>query len=99
MSHSNCASWRKTYPRMDEKIMECEMENPIAKDTKDFIKTLKNYVKHQGLELELTLNNGQRIIIERNRKLEGNDIVQYFDNQEGIRVNLNDIKRADVYSV
>lgn len=71
----------------------------LEKEVNPFVKNLSTYLKHQGLEIELTLKDGQRFIVKSNRKLIDNEIIQYQGQAESFRVHLRDIQQADVYVV
>ena len=74
--------------------------SPIEKQINaKFFKTLENYVKHKTLEIELTLKNGQKVIIDEHRELDGYDVVQHFDQGESLRIAISDIRSADIYAV
>ena len=64
-----------------------------------FFTTLEQYVKHQTLEIELTLKNGQRVVIDKNRTIEGNEVVQVLEAGNDLRIAIQDIKKADIYAV
>lgn len=59
---------------------------------------LSKYLKHTGLEIELTLKNGQVITVSRLRKMENNEIVHTLENGEVRRIPLKEIQKAEIYA-
>ncbi|MCS6971977.1 MAG: hypothetical protein N2Z22_03985 [Turneriella sp.] len=80
------------------KKREVSMRKPsIAASRNKFRKILAQYVKHQGLDLEVTLKNGERITLSKMRRLEGDRIVSF--NARGARSELpiQEIQQLEVY--
>lgn len=71
----------------------------IQKEVNPFVKNLTTYLKHQGLEIELTLHDGKRFVVKSNRQLIDDQIIQFKGRTESFRVNLHDIRQADIYVV
>ncbi|MDH5717996.1 MAG: hypothetical protein OEZ22_10200 [Spirochaetia bacterium] len=72
----------------------------LTGSAKKFQKILKHYMKHKGLQIEVTLKNGENVTIDGNRKLSGNDIVRTDRwGIETFRVDITDIKKADIYAI
>lgn len=65
----------------------------------DFKKNLNKYMKHTNLEIVFTLKNGRRVIMNGKRKLIGNEIIQYFGNEKGVIIPMNEIQSADIYAL
>ena len=47
----------------------------IAASRNKFRKVLSQYVKHQGLDLEVTLKTGERVTLSKMRVIEGDNVV------------------------
>jgi len=73
------------------------MANELKKDVNEFIETLTKYVKHQGIELELTLKDEKKVYVNRNRFLDGNELVQFYGDKETSRIHLTKIKKAEIF--
>ncbi|MDH5721295.1 MAG: hypothetical protein OEZ13_11880 [Spirochaetia bacterium] len=71
----------------------------ITGSTIKFQKILKHYMKHKGLQIELTLKNGSHVTVGGNRKLEEDSIVHLYRGKEDFRVPLSEIKKADIYAI
>ncbi|MCS6984933.1 MAG: hypothetical protein NZM25_07410 [Leptospiraceae bacterium] len=71
----------------------------IAPSKERFKLILSRYVKHSGLEIELTLKNGEIVTISPQRKIEGDEIVQFLSNGEVRRIPLKDIRKAEIYAM
>lgn len=78
--------------------MQKSNNTEIEKTHDHFVKMIKRYVKHKGLELELTLKNGETILIKRDRELVGQFIVTGATNSPQAKIALSEISRADVYA-
>jgi hypothetical protein len=74
-------------------------ENMKHKADEEFKKNLGKYMKHTNLEIVFTLKNGRRVTFNGKRKIQGDEIIQYFGEEEGVILNMNDIKSADVYAL
>lgn len=74
-------------------------EIKLEKEVNPFVKNLTTYLKHQGLEIELTMKDGQRLVVKSNRQLVDDQIIQFKGSNESFRVNLSDVRQADVYVV
>jgi len=64
-----------------------------------FTDTIEKYLKHTGLEIVFTLKSGQKITMNGRRKLVGDEIIQYYGEEEGVVLPLNEIRSADVYAL
>ena len=72
------------------------MSKKISKTSQEFFLSLEKYVKHKSLELELTLRNGEQVVIKGSRKIVGGEIVVLP--LENVRVPLKQIKSAQIYA-
>lgn len=87
----------KKMPK-EKKITKTRAVN-IEKEVNPFVKNLTTYLKHQGLEIELTLHSGKRLVVKSNRQLIDDQIIQFKGKSESFRVSLQDIRQADIYVV
>lgn len=71
----------------------------IAPSPERFRTILGRYIKHSGLEIEVTLKSGETMLISKMRKLEGDEIVQYSKTGEATRIAIKEIKKAEVFAV
>ena len=69
------------------------------KADEEFKKSIGKYLKHRNLEIVFTLKNGRRVALNGKRKIHGDEIIQYFGDEEGIILHMNDIQSADVYAL
>ncbi len=75
------------------------MASPIEKNLEKFTQVLENYVKHKTLEIEVTLKNGRRIIIDENREMKNGEIIQHMPNGKDLAIAIKDIKKADIFAI
>lgn len=66
--------------------------------SENFKKTILTYVKHKGLELELTLQDGNVVKMIGPRKVENEAIVQTYGDGRSVMVPLAHIRRAEVFA-
>jgi len=71
----------------------------LTGSAKQFQKILKHYMKHKGLQIELTLKNGSHVTVGGNRKLEEDSIIHLYRGQVDFKVPLSEIKKADIYAI
>lgn len=62
-----------------------------------FLDQFKKYIKHQGISLEITLDNNEKMVIQQNRYLEGKELVQLHGEKEIYRIPLYRIQKAKIY--
>ena len=62
------------------------------------IKCLENYTKHSTLEIEVTLKDGEKGILEHNKSIIGRSI-SCFVNSVRREVSINDILKVEVFSI
>lgn len=79
-----------------EELMNNEQ---IAPTPERFRVILGRYIKHSGLEIEVTLKSGETMLISKMRKLEGDEIIQFGKTGESGRIHLAQIKKAEVFAV
>lgn len=63
-----------------------------------FKKTILTYVKHKGLELELTLQDGNKIKMIGPRKVVDDTIVQKHADGNSLMVPIAHIRKAEVFA-
>jgi len=69
------------------------------KADEDFRKNLSKYLKHRNLEIVFTLKNGKRVALNGKRRIIGDEIIQYFGEEKGIILQVNEIQSADVFAL
>lgn len=69
----------------------------IAASRNKFRKILAQYVKHQGLDLEVTLKNGERITLSKMRSIEGDKVISVTARGAKSELAIHDIKQLEVY--
>jgi hypothetical protein len=65
----------------------------------NFRKSLGKYLKHRNLEIVFTLKNGKRVALNGKRRIIGDEIIQYFGDEKGIILQVNEIQSADVFAL
>lgn len=75
------------------------MSSPIEKDSDKIVKVLSQYVKHKNLEIELTLKDGRRILLERDRELKNDKIIVGTDSPMPHEILVREIRKAEVYAL
>ncbi|MDH4261627.1 MAG: hypothetical protein OEV78_01130 [Spirochaetia bacterium] len=65
----------------------------------NFRKSLGKYLKHRNLEIVFTLKNGKRVALNGKRRIIGDEVIQYFGEEKGIIIQVNEIQSADVYAL
>ncbi len=69
----------------------------IAASRNKFKKVLSQYVKHQGLDLEVTLKTGERITLSKMRKIEGENVVSTTPRGVQSHLAIRDIQHLEVF--
>jgi hypothetical protein len=69
----------------------------IATSRNKFRKILSQYVKHQGLDLEVTLRTGERVTLSKIRQIEGDTVVSFTPRGGRSVLPIRDIKHLEVY--
>jgi hypothetical protein len=69
----------------------------IAASRNKFKKVLSQYVKHQGLDLEVTLRNGERVTLSKMRAIEGDNVVSLTPRGGRSILAIRDIQHLEVY--
>jgi hypothetical protein len=69
----------------------------IAASRNKFKKILSHYVKHQGLDLEVTLRNGQRITLSKMRSIEGDKVISTTARGGRSVLAISDIQHLEVF--
>lgn len=69
------------------------------KADEEFRKNLGKYLKHRNLEIVFTLKNGKRVALNGKRRIIGDEIIQYFGEEKGIILQVNEIQSAEVYAL
>ena len=64
----------------------------------ELIKFLQNYIKHPTLEVELTLKDGTKAILEHRQSIIKRSVVGFIDSVRK-EIPLNEIRKADVFSI
>lgn len=69
----------------------------IAASRNKFRKILAQYVKHQGLDLEVTLKSGERVTLSKMRTIEGDKVISFTARGGKSELAIRDIKQLEVY--
>ncbi|MFO1480413.1 MAG: hypothetical protein U1F40_09465 [Turneriella sp.] len=69
----------------------------IAASRNKFRKVLSQYVKHQGLDLEVTLKTGERVTLSKMRIIEGDNVVSLTARGGRSILAIRDIQHLEVY--
>ena len=69
----------------------------IAASRNKFRKVLSQYVKHQGLDLEVTLKSGQRVTLSKMRKIEGDQVISTTARGIQSALAIRDITHLEVF--
>ena len=69
----------------------------IAASRNKFRKVLSQYVKHQGLDLEVTLKTGERVTLSKMRVIEGDNVVSLSARGGRSILAIRDIQHLEVY--
>ncbi|MBV6493206.1 MAG: hypothetical protein LDLANPLL_01221 [Turneriella sp.] len=69
----------------------------IAASRNKFKKILSQYVKHQGLDLEVTLKTGERVTLSKMRKIEGDHVVSRTARGAESSLAIRDIRHLEVF--
>ncbi|HMV37439.1 MAG TPA: hypothetical protein PKM44_16315 [Turneriella sp.] len=69
----------------------------IAASRNKFRKVLSQYVKHQGLDLEVTLKTGERVTLSKMRVIEGDNVVSLTARGGRSILAIRDIQHLEVY--
>lgn len=69
----------------------------IAASRNKFRKVLSQYIKHQGLDLEVTLKNGERVTLSKMRVIEGDNVVSTTARGSRSILAIRDIQQLEVY--
>lgn len=75
------------------------MNKNIEANQDKFKKILGTYVKHAGLEIELTLKNGNKLLIAKKRALQGDFLIQTSKSGSQEIIPIQEISKADIYAV
>ncbi len=71
---------------------------PRNKKKNDFKSLLDKYLSIKGLDIIVLLENGKEVELNKNRRLEKNEIV-FFDNfDEELRIPISKIESVDFYA-
>jgi len=74
------------------------MQKPsIAASRNKFRKVLSQYVKHQGLDIEVTLKSGERVTLSKMRKIEGDRVVSTTARGIQSALAIRDIRHLEVF--
>lgn len=74
------------------------MEKPTIKANQaKFRKILGQYIKHKGLDIELTMKDGNRLVMTKMRRIEGEILVQTNARGETSVIPIQDIRNLEVY--
>lgn len=69
----------------------------IAASRNKFKKVLSQYVKHQGLDLEVTLKSGEKVTLSKMRAIEGEHVVQTTSRGARSILAIRDIRQLEVF--
>ncbi|HMV37504.1 MAG TPA: hypothetical protein PKD60_16495 [Turneriella sp.] len=69
----------------------------IAASRNKFRKVLSQYVKHQGLDLEVTMKNGERVTLSKMRKIEGDQVISTTARGVQSALAIRDIQHLEVF--
>lgn len=69
----------------------------IAASRNKFRKVLSQYIKHQGLDLEVTMKNGERVTLSKMRAIEGDNVVSLTARGGRSILAIRDIQQLEVY--
>lgn len=69
----------------------------IAASRNKFRKILSHYVKHQGLDLEVTLRSGERITLSKMRTIEGDNVISTTARGNRSVLPIREIRQLEVY--
>ena len=69
----------------------------IAASRNKFRKVLSQYIKHQGLDLEVTLKSGERVTLSKMRSIEGDNVVSMTARGGRSILAIRDIQQLEVY--
>ena len=69
----------------------------IAASRNKFKKVLSQYVKHQGLDLEVTMKTGERVTLSKMRKIEGDHVVSTTARGIQSALAIRDITHLEVF--
>lgn len=61
-------------------------------------KLLNIYSKHKGLTIELTLKNGEKLVMNKERRLEENVLIDVYPFGNERKIPLEEINRADIFT-
>ena len=78
---------------------EKKMNNELEASQEKFKKILGTYVKHAGLEIELTLKNGNKLVIAKKRQMQGDFLIQTSKTGSEELIPIQEIQKADIYAV
>lgn len=62
-----------------------------------FKETLERYIGYRGIDIVLHLKDGNIVELDKNRKLDGEFVVGNLE-QGQVRINLQEIKKADFFA-
>lgn len=69
----------------------------IAASRTKFKKVLAQYVKHQGLDLEVTMRGGQRVTLSKMRRIDGDQVVSTTARGAVSALAIRDITHLEVF--
>lgn len=69
----------------------------IAASRNKFRKVLAQYVKHQGLDLEVTMKSGERVTLSKMRKIEGDQVISTTARGVQSALAIRDIQHLEVF--
>lgn len=69
----------------------------IAASRNKFKKVLSQYVKHQGLDLEVTMKSGEKVTLSKMRKMEGETVVSTTARGVQSALAIRDIQHLEVF--
>ena len=78
--------------------MPIDKKNKFTHKKYSLIQFLNRYIKHATLEIELTLYSGEKLILKGHRTFDGK-VIQYFVHKEAKSVLLQEVDKAEVFSI
>jgi len=74
------------------------MKKPsIATGRAKFKKILSNYIKHKGLDLEVTMKSGEKLTLSKMRKIEGEQLIHMNARGHESSLYIRDIRNLEVF--
>jgi hypothetical protein len=63
-----------------------------------FLSLLKKYVGIKTIEIIITMKSGEVILLNRDREIEGNQVVLYKDGSPLKRISISEIEKAELFA-